>query len=88
MHIELTILFSQCGYSLTYTYSTDNKSIVGATLTANGNTCNAPVPVTFPVPATASVASTSEQIGNDPLTLWVKLTGKPITFTLSKAIPV
>ncbi|KAF2666763.1 hypothetical protein BT63DRAFT_317780 [Microthyrium microscopicum] len=78
----------QCNYNLAYQYSTDNKNIIGATLTSTGNTCSAPIPVTFPVAATASVPTTSEQIGGDPLTLWVQMTGQPVTFTLSTPVAI
>ncbi|KAF2667971.1 hypothetical protein BT63DRAFT_426819 [Microthyrium microscopicum] len=93
-HDDLATVFlnrmarDQCGYNLAWQHDSTNTHIISAVLTSNGNTCSAPVPVTFPGPATASVASTAEQIGNDPLTLWVKLTGSPITFTLTTPIAI
>jgi hypothetical protein len=73
-----------CGYGLSYTIS-DNK-ITGVTVTANKNTCSTPVPVTFPVAPTSTNGYTTEQVGDDPLTVWVPLSGSPVSFTLSTAI--
>ncbi|QKX57460.1 uncharacterized protein TRUGW13939_04573 [Talaromyces rugulosus] len=73
-----------CGYRLSYTIS-DNK-ITGVTVTANNNTCSTPVPVTFPVAPTSTNGYTTEQVGDDPLTVWVPLSGSPVSFTLSTAI--
>lgn len=73
-----------CGYGLSYTIS--DGQITGVTLTANNNTCSTPVPVTFPVAPTSTNGYTTEQVGSDPLTVWVSLTGSPVSFTLSKAI--
>jgi hypothetical protein len=32
--------------------------------------------------------ATKEQLGSDPLTLWVTLSGKPVSFTLTTPIPL
>ncbi|GAD97217.1 extracellular serine-rich protein [Paecilomyces variotii No. 5] len=73
-----------CQYGLTWAF--DNKQITGVTVTANGNTCNSPIPVTFPVAPTSTQGFTTEQVGSDPLTVWVELTGSPVSFTLSTPI--
>ncbi|GLB04013.1 hypothetical protein AtubIFM57258_009729 [Aspergillus tubingensis] len=73
-----------CNYSLRYTIS-DHK-ITGATLSATDNTCNATIPVTFPVAPTNTQGFTTEQVGSDPLTVWVQLSGSPVSFTLSTPI--
>lgn len=76
----------QCGYGLTYSYA--NSKITSITLTANGNKCSSLVPVTFPTNAkpTNTQGFTTEQIGNDPYTVWVSLKGTPVTFTLATPI--
>ncbi|KAL1872608.1 hypothetical protein Plec18167_006726 [Paecilomyces lecythidis] len=74
-----------CKYGLTWAF--DNKQITGVTVTANGNTCNSAIPVTFPVAPTSTQGFTTEQVGSDPLTVWVELTGSPVSFTLSTPIP-
>lgn len=73
-----------CGYAMSYT--TSSGSITGVTVTATGNTCSEPIPVTFPVAPTDTKGFTTEQLGSDPLTVWVKLSGSPVSFTLSQAI--
>jgi len=79
----------QCVPKLSYEYSTDGKSITGATLTTNGNTCSAPVPVSFPGQAsTSSGGVTYEQLGDDTLTAFATLSGSPVTFTLGTPIAV
>lgn len=77
---------SACHPVLSYTLSSNLKSITGVTVTADKNQCSTPVPVTFPVSATTTATSTKEQLGSDPLTIWVTLSGTPLTFTLAQAI--
>ncbi|KAJ6178578.1 hypothetical protein N7519_009039 [Penicillium mononematosum] len=74
----------KCGYSLKY--ATSNQKITAVTVSATGNTCTDPIPVTFPVAPTNTQGFPTEQLGADPLTVWVKLTGTPVTFTLSTPI--
>ncbi|KAJ5154296.1 uncharacterized protein N7500_009735 [Penicillium coprophilum] len=74
----------KCGYSLSY--STSNRKITAVTISATGNTCTDPIPVTFPVAPTSTQGFATEQLGADPLTVWVKLAGSPVTFTLSTPI--
>ncbi|KAJ5336846.1 uncharacterized protein MYU51_006035 [Penicillium brevicompactum] len=76
----------KCGYSLSY--ATSNKQITAITVSATGNTCTDPIPVTFPVAPTSTQGFATEQLGSDPLTVWVQLAGSPVTFTLSSAIPL
>ena len=73
-----------CGYSLTYT--TQNQKITGVTVSATNKSCSSPIPVTFPVAPTSTQGFTTEQLGSDPLTVWVKLSGSPVSFTLSTPI--
>jgi hypothetical protein len=77
-----------CNPKLTWNYSVDGKSIVGATISANGNTCSTPIPVTFPGPVVSANGGTTEQKGADPLTVWVTLAGSAKTFTLQNPIAV
>ncbi|OQE18920.1 hypothetical protein PENFLA_c020G00457 [Penicillium flavigenum] len=74
----------KCGYSLSY--ATSNQKITAVTVSATGNTCTEPIPVTFPVAPTSTQGFATEQLGADPLTVWIKLTGSPVTFTLSTPI--
>ncbi len=67
---------------MTYTLDADAKSITSVTVSISGNTCSAPIPVTLPGPVTNQNGATAEQIGSDPLVLWTKMTGSPITYTL------
>lgn len=73
-----------CGYAVSHVI--DSGKITGVTVTANGNTCSEPIPVTFPVAPTDTKGFTTEQLGSDPLTVWVQLSGSPVTFTLSTPI--
>lgn len=73
-----------CGYSLSYT--TNNGKITAVTVSATGNTCSETIPVTFPTAPSNTQGFTTEQLGSDPTTVWVKLSGSPVTFTLSTPI--
>lgn len=79
-----------CKPSYTYTLSSDGNSITGVSVTAEDTSCSVPIPVTFPVSATASCSgcTTSEQLGSDSLTLWTKLSGSAVSFTLSEPISI
>jgi len=61
--------------------------ISGFEVTADGNDCPVPIPVTLPNgTVTSLLGSTTEQIGNDPLTLWVTLSGSSKVFNLTNPI--
>ena len=75
-----------CGYKMSWNLA--NGKITGLTVSANGNTCSAAVPITLPGTVTSTQGFATEKVGNDPLTIWVKLTGQPVSFTLSTAISV
>lgn len=77
----------QCSPSLTYTTDPTSKTITAVTLSATGNTCTAKIPVTFPGSVTFTQWFTTEKVGGDPLTIWVSLSGSPVTFTLSPPVP-
>lgn len=73
-----------CGYSLSYTIS--NKKITGVTVSATDSSCSSPIPVTFPSAPSDTKGFTVEQVGSDPTTVWVQLSGAPVSFTLSTPI--
>jgi hypothetical protein len=75
-----------CAPSLTLTTNPAAGKITGVTLTTNGNVCSVTIPITVPGPVTSTQGFTTEQLGSDPLTIWVKMAGSPVTFTLSTPI--
>jgi hypothetical protein len=94
-HDDIAIAFTdrrtrdQCNPSLTYNYSPDGKRINSVTVTANGNTCAAPIAVTLPTGFTSNAPGLiREAIGSEPLVVWVPLTGSPVTLALSSPVSV
>lgn len=77
-----------CNPLMTFTLDAAASTITGMTVTTNSNTCSALIPVTVPAGVTDTQGFTTEQIGNDPLTIWVKMTGSPVQFTLTTPIAV
>jgi hypothetical protein len=75
-----------CKGELSYTLDASAKSITAVTVTTTGNTCAAPIPVTFPGTVVSQQGATPEQLGTDPLVLWVKMTGSPVTFQLTTPV--
>jgi hypothetical protein len=79
----------QCQPKLTYTYSSDGKSIVAVTVTANSgsNNCGTAIPVTLPggVPTTSGKA-TADRVGTEPCIMWVTLSGSPVTLDLTSPV--
>ncbi|KAK4981103.1 hypothetical protein LTR28_005928 [Elasticomyces elasticus] len=80
-----------CHPYLSYTLSGNASEITTVTVMADDNQCNVPVPITFPGNV-SYVTNThnmmTEQIGNDPLTIWVSLSGAPVVFNLTKPLGV
>jgi len=76
----------KCGYVLTYTLNPTSQTITGVTVTATDNTCDVPIPVTVPGKVVDSKGFPTEQVGNDPLTVWVTLSGSPVEFVLGTSI--
>ncbi|KAB5559933.1 hypothetical protein GE09DRAFT_1115011 [Coniochaeta sp. 2T2.1] len=94
-HDDIGALFTSrqtrdnCNPNLSYTYSLDSKFITSVTLTANGNNCAVPIPVTFSGTAsTTSGGTTQDKVGSEPLIINAKLSGSPISFTLGTPVPV
>lgn len=75
----------QCEYALTYEVS--GGHITGITVTAENNRCSVSIPVTSPVELRGHSFAT-EQLGSDPLTVWVQLTGGPVSLALASPIPL
>jgi hypothetical protein len=73
-----------CAPNLSYT--TSGTTITAVTVTTIGNTCPVVIPVTVPGKVTSTQGFTTEQIGSDPLTIWVTMKGSPVTFTLSTPV--
>ena len=93
-HDDLAQLFlqrmarDQCSPNLTYQYSTDGSSITGVVVSATGNSCSAPVPVTLPGSGSASGSATNDQVGSEPLIMWTTLSGSPVTISLASPVAV
>jgi hypothetical protein len=81
----------QCSPILTWNYDEGGNNIASVTLTtALQNRCKVPIPVTLPVNAANPLppGTKTEQLGSDPLTLWVMMTGSPVTVNLAQLIPL
>ncbi|GAB7344911.1 hypothetical protein MBLNU457_3347t1 [Dothideomycetes sp. NU457] len=95
-HDDIALAFSQrqirdeCNASLIYNYNAAGNAIVSVTLGTNngGNTCSAPLPVTFPGQVATNNAAVREQVGSDPLVLWTQLSGRPVTYTLAQPVGI
>ena len=58
-------------------------------ISAIDNTCDVPIPVTFPPTAAVRVGGGNvevEQIGSEPLVLWVTLSGAEVSFELEEPV--
>ena len=63
--------------------------ILGFTVECTNNACPVPIPVTIPFGTVTNLqGNTVEQIGNDPMTIWVRMSGTPVTFTLTTPISI
>lgn len=78
----------ECRPNLVYQLSDDRKSITGVSVNAANGKCSTSIPVTFPSPVASAASATKEQLGNDPLTLWVSLGGSAKTYSLSNPIKI
>jgi hypothetical protein len=78
----------KCSPSLTYTLADDRKTITGVTVSAADTKCSTTIPVTFPGTLKNTAAATTEQVGKDPLTLWVSLAGAPQSYDLSAPVKI
>lgn len=94
-HDDLTNQFlnrqtrDQCRPSMTWQNTADGKGIQSVTVyTAKSNQCDTTIPITVPITPTSTEGATKEQIGTDPLTLWVTMSGKAQTYTFGKPLPL
>jgi hypothetical protein len=76
----------ECRPNMAYQLSDDRTSITGVIVNAANARCTTGIPVTVPVQVTSANSATKEQLGKDPLTLWVSLGGSRKTYTLSSSI--
>jgi hypothetical protein len=75
-----------CTPNIAYQLSPTAKTVTGVVVTTTGNTCSVTIPVTVPGSVTNTQGFTTEKIGSDPTTIWVKMSGSPVTFTLSTPV--
>jgi hypothetical protein len=78
----------ECQPNLSYQLSDDRKSITSVTVNAANAKCGTAIPVTFPGAVASASSATKEQVGKDPLTLWVSLGGSKKTYSLSAPLKV
>lgn len=72
---------------MTWTTSSNGANIESVSVyTAGGNKCGTTIPVTVPGAVASTTGATKEQIGSDPLTLWVTMSGASRSYKFS--IPV
>jgi hypothetical protein len=97
-HDDIAAFFAQrmvrdnCGYSMRYesTNGIINAVVVSSLGSGTGiaNVCKASIPVTFPGKVRSGDADgfVSEQIGGDPLTVWVDLKGSEVRIRLRDGV--
>ncbi|KAH8593992.1 hypothetical protein B0O99DRAFT_184431 [Bisporella sp. PMI_857] len=92
-HDDIATAFSNrmtrdsCNYVLSYIQDAATRTIKGVIVTTrDGNSCSVPVPVTVPGTVLNNPGFATEQIGNDPLTVWVVLSGDPVMLALGTAV--
>jgi len=76
----------KCGYVLEYTLNPTSQTITSVTVTATNNICDVPIPVTVPGKVVDAKGFATEQVGNDPLTVWVSLSGSPVELVLGTPV--
>lgn len=96
-----TITLSQADLAVTFTsrqtrdgcqpkmqWTRAGRQITGIQVTCNNqNICDVPIPVTLPLGVTTNTQGyQTEQIGNDPLTIWVPLQGAPVNFVFNSPL--
>lgn len=79
---------SACEPTTSYTLSDDASSVTSVTVSAIDNTCDVPIPVTFPQTAAVRVGGNVEveQIGSEPIVLWVTLSGEEVSFSMDEPL--
>lgn len=80
------MILDACKPVIQYTMSS-NKTLTGFTVVAaTSNVCEVPIPVTVPGKVVDTKGFRVEQVGTDPMTLWIKLDGTPSAFVLANPI--
>jgi hypothetical protein len=75
--------------ALLYTTSAGVTKITGFTVSCVNNNCPVGIPVTLPAGGVTDLqGSGTEQLGSDPVNLWVWLSGSSKTFTLTQPITI
>jgi hypothetical protein len=64
-------------------FTATQGKISGFTVSSNSNFCEVPIPVTVAKHLSDTKGFVTEQLGSDPMTLWVKLDGEAISFEFS-----
>ncbi|KAH7311094.1 hypothetical protein BKA65DRAFT_601113 [Rhexocercosporidium sp. MPI-PUGE-AT-0058] len=92
-HDDIAASFAQrmardkCKYTMTLALDTSQRIITGVTITSSTNICTAPIPVTVPGTVRDTKGFVTEQLNSqDPLTIWVPLTGSAVSLTFKVPI--
>ncbi|CZT48533.1 related to extracellular serine-rich protein [Rhynchosporium secalis] len=92
-HDDLAASFIQrmardkCKYTMTLIVDTSQKIITGVTIASSANICTASIPVTLPGKVRDTLGFVTEQLNSqDPLVIWVPLTGSEVKLTFSVPI--
>ncbi|KAM0330547.1 hypothetical protein ACHAQA_003494 [Verticillium albo-atrum] len=76
----------QCEPKLSYGYN-NGTTISSVTVSAKGNSCSVPVPVTIPAgTVTSSGSFKADKVGSEPPIQWVTLNGSPVTLNLGQTV--
>ncbi|KAF1851495.1 uncharacterized protein K460DRAFT_391756 [Cucurbitaria berberidis CBS 394.84] len=76
-----------CRPSMTWTTSANGDSIESVNVyTAGGNNCKTTIPITVPAAVSSTTGATKEQLGSDPLTLWVTMSGASRNYKFTTAV--
>ena len=73
---------------MTWQTSSSGATIESVTVYAANNKCGTTIPITLPTTVSSTTGATKEQVGSDPLTLWVTMSGAARTYKFSKAIAI
>lgn len=79
-----------CHPALSYGFAPDGATVTSVTVSADGNSCSVPVPVTIPDGTTTATGGSvsNDKVGSEPPIQWVTLKGQPVTLQLSAGIKV
>ena len=87
MSFNRRLVRDHCAPYIRWTLSNGSSQIIGFdVLAATNNTCSVTVPVTVPNSVKDTHGYHTEQLGTDPLTIWVDLSGSAVHFDLDPPI--